>query len=157
MECGVLDWAQVRQVLLQRVGKSEIPWKQKCISPAWGEWKRKAKEIYRETAAVVLADGAAVVADRAAVVVNGAAIVVDGAAVVVATARSDRAVDVFAPSCKLFNLSLNFNREGTFNYDLCQKSRYLELFSQKSVGEAGLRGTIVIRSNVLNRAGLYNT
>ena len=99
--------------------------------------REKAKKIYRESAAVIIVDEAAVVDNEAAVVVDEAANVVDGAAtVVVAAVGTDRAVDksdVLAPSCELglnLNLSLNFNREGIFYYDLCQKSCYLELFSQ---------------------------
>ena len=95
--------------------------------------EEKRGKIYRESAAVILVDGAAVV------VVDEAANVVDGANVVVAAVGTDGAVDksdVFAPSCELglsLNLSLKFNREGIFYYDLCQKSCYLELLLQSFV------------------------
>lgn len=87
--------------------------------------REKQRKIYWESAAVVLA----------AVVDDGAVIVVDGGAGVVATVWADGAVDVFVPSCDLglnFNLSLNFNGEGIFRYNLCEKSRYLGPFSQES-------------------------
>ena len=106
--------------------------------------EKKRKKIYRESVAVILVDGAAVVDNGATVVADEAANVVDGATVVVAAVGADGAVDksdVFAPSCELglnLNHSLNFNREGIFYYDLCEKSCYLDLFS--SVDKAGLQG-----------------